>query len=386
MNARWLTGRTFRVLFAPLMLAGALIAAAPGGASASTCVGWTGVQPPNPGSSRNFLTGVAVLSRCNAWAVGDYNGTTFEQTLIEHWNGSAWKQVPSPNPGSGSVLTGVAATSASNAWAVGNYGNGTGGSQTLIAHWNGTTWKQVPSPNPAGTAGFNILTGVAATSASNAWAVGTTAGQTLIAHWNGTAWKQVPSPNPDIDSRLTGVAATSASNAWAVGRYNNGDPSADKTLIAHWNGTAWKQVPSPNPSVGVNILTGVAATSASNAWAVGYGSIAMSDQTLIAHWNGTAWKQVPSPNPGGPDNDNDLNGVVATSAGNAWVVGGYTSALGLSTLTAHWNGTAWKQVPSPNLGIDNDLIGVAASSATDIWAVGHYVHGTVFRTLALHCC
>jgi hypothetical protein len=337
MNARWLTGRTFRVLLAPLTLAGALIAAAPGGASASACVGWTGVQPPNPGSSRNFLTGVAVLSPCNAWAVGDYNGTTFEQTLIEHWNGSAWKQVPSPNPGGGSFLTSVAATSASNAWAVGDYGNGTG-SQTLIEHWNGSTWKQVPSPNPGS------------------------------------------------DSFLTGVAATSASNAWAVGRYNNGDPSADQTLIEHWNGTAWTQVPSPNPALGGNLLTGVAATSASNAWAVGYGIIAMSRQTLIAHWNGTAWKQVPSPNPGGPDNDNDLNGVVAISASNAWAVGSYTSPLGLSTLTAHWNGTAWAQVPSPNPGIDNFLAGVAASSATNIWAVGRYVHGTVFRTLALHCC
>ena len=61
------------------------------------------------------------------------------------------------------------------------------------------------------------LSGVAATSASNAWAVGSTGSpKALILRWNGTAWKQVPSPAP-AGSRLSGVAATSASNAWAVG-------------------------------------------------------------------------------------------------------------------------------------------------------------------------
>jgi hypothetical protein len=34
-------------------------------------------------------------------------------------------------------FSGVAATSATNAWAVGGTANG----HTLILHWNGTTWK-----------------------------------------------------------------------------------------------------------------------------------------------------------------------------------------------------------------------------------------------------
>jgi hypothetical protein len=68
--------------------------------------------------------------------------------------------------GSG-TLSGVAATSASNAWAVGG---------ALILHWNGKTWKRVPSPSSA--AG---LSGVAATSATNAWAVGGSSGSTQAA-------------------------------------------------------------------------------------------------------------------------------------------------------------------------------------------------------------
>ena len=48
---------------------------------------------------------------------------------------------------------------------------------------------------------------------------------TLIEHWNGTAWTQVPSPNPSGDNVLDGVAATSASNAWAVGFYSPSGPT-----------------------------------------------------------------------------------------------------------------------------------------------------------------
>jgi hypothetical protein len=99
----------------------------------------------------------------------------------------------------------------------------------LIQHWDGTAWKD----NPARSIG--LLTGVAATSARNAW----TAGRTL--RWDGTAWRQVPSPAGPAAS-LNGVAATSPVNAWAVG-----STGACRTLILHWDGTAWTQVPSPNP-------------------------------------------------------------------------------------------------------------------------------------------
>jgi hypothetical protein len=79
------------VVTAAAVVAVAPLGIAPAGASASTCVSWTGVQPPNPGTSFNELAGVAVLSSCNAWAVGDYFTGPTRQTLIEHWNGSSWK-------------------------------------------------------------------------------------------------------------------------------------------------------------------------------------------------------------------------------------------------------------------------------------------------------
>jgi len=65
-------------------------------------------------------------------------------------------------------------------------------------------------------------------------------------------------------------------------------------------------------------LVGLAATSARNAWAVGYtGSVYSRSEPLIARWNGTSWKRVPSPVPGGSALSS-LNGVAATSARSAW--------------------------------------------------------------------
>ena len=49
------------------------------------------------------------------------NGS-IDQTLTEHWNGTAWSVVASPNLGtSDNVLYGVAAVAANDVWAVGYY-------------------------------------------------------------------------------------------------------------------------------------------------------------------------------------------------------------------------------------------------------------------------
>jgi len=301
---------------------------------------WKRVTSPTLGGA-SALYAVAATSASNAWAVGGSDAPP-GKTQIVHWNGTAWKQVPSPTPKAGGALFGVTATSASDAWAVGCAGNcfqGFGGIKTLILHWNGVAWKQVPSPSP-GTG--SALSSVTAVSANSAWAVGCTAfcflhaaaPQTVILHWNGTAWAQVPSPAQARVGALNGVTATSASDVWAVGCAGHcfGPMATTRTMIAHWNGTAWAHVASPSPASN-SVLAAVTATSTGNAWAVGY--TRNSYRTLIERWNGTAWKQVPSPTPG---QFSQLVGVAATSASNAWAVG---SDLG-GTILQRWNGTVWK--------------------------------------------
>jgi hypothetical protein len=90
---------------------------------------------------------------------------------------------------------------------------------------------------------------------------------------------------------------------------------------------SWGGLP-PNVGSGDNQLHGVAATSACNAWAVGFDFNGSADQTLIEHWSGKAWKVQPSPNPGGPGDQNELSEVAATSSTNAWAVGYYNNGTG----------------------------------------------------------
>ena len=111
------------------------------------------------------LNALQVNSPADVWAVGNQGiaGTTTSSTLIEHWNGTAWRIVPSPSPGSSAALAGVTTSNAANdVWAVGSDVPAGGTvAQTLTLNWNGTSWVTVPSADAA--TGFSVLTGVATT-------------------------------------------------------------------------------------------------------------------------------------------------------------------------------------------------------------------------------
>jgi hypothetical protein len=316
---------------------------------------------PGGTGAASSLSGVVALFRSDVFAVGavDFGGDTTE-TLIERWSGTSWKRMRSPNPGGipgFSSLNAVAAVSPSQAWAVGSYFICSfcdpAFHQTLIEHWNGQAWRQDRSPSPG--SGDSTLLGVTAVSAKDAWAVGSTtdaAGfdQTLIEHWNGTAWTRVRSPNPAGSMRsnkLYSVAAVSSSDIWAVGTAAEG--LTIDTLIEHWNGSTWKQVRSPQGPAGStgSFLYAVAAPSASSAWAVGTYAKNGAEQTLIERWKGTSWARVVSTDPGGPLHTNLLSAVAVGSASSVWAAG-FFDATGVPdrTLTERWNGQAWSTVPS----------------------------------------
>jgi hypothetical protein len=222
---------------------------------------WTVVPSPDAGTGL-ALYGVAAVSSNDVWAVGYYDFTS----VIEHWDGQAWSIVPGPYVGTyGNDLDAIAAISSTNVWAVGKFFNNANVAQTLIEHWNGSNWSIVASPN-AGTSNNN-LNGIAVVSSSDVWAVGSYGSvmHTLIEHWNGHAWSVVP--GPDLVGVLNAVAAVSSTDAWAVGNYSTGGES--RTLVEHWDGRAWGVIPSPLAPQSPT-LNGVAAASSRKVWAVGY--------------------------------------------------------------------------------------------------------------------
>jgi len=177
------------------------------------------------------IFGVSADASNDVWAVGSIAESA---TFVEHYDGSTWTVVPSPNPGFGfNILFGVVALAPNNVWAAGYFTeqvNSTRPAKTLIEHWDGTSWKIVPSPNvgPHSQYQTNELWGITAVSANDIWAFGAVfdasgSGQqsTLVLHWNGTSWTIVASPSPGsggfrVDI-LFGGTVIPTGDLWLVG-------------------------------------------------------------------------------------------------------------------------------------------------------------------------
>ncbi len=366
------------------------------GASASPqskCGGWSVVHSPNATTGDNALGSVAAVSSSDIWAVGNavINPDLISQTLTEHWDGTSWSVISSPNVGaSDNFLLSVATVSTSDVWAVGNYLNSNNIPQTLIEHWDGTSWNVVSSPNVGSAA--NLLFGVTAIASNDVWAVGyyqndSAAFRTLIEHWDGTSWKVISSPNSGSSNNLLyAITATSANNVLAVGQYLN-TSGPGEALIEHWNGKQWSVVSSPKTGSASNILLGVTATSTGTLWAAGeVESDSKPLQTLIEQQNGMHWNIVSSADIG--SSDNKLFGISAISDSSIWTVGNYLDKAGnAETLIEYWNGTHWVIVHSPGPGSGDNILGaVVALSSNDVWAVGGYDNGGSTRTLIEHYC
>lgn len=332
---------------------------------------WTAVSSSQPGPT---LNGMDAVSATDIWAVGQ--GTDY-LAHAQHWNGSSWTVVPVPSvPGSFlSALQDVSAVSATDVWAVGDDNGGT----PLIVHWNGAVWSRVPTP---ALTGFSALWSVSAVSANDVWAVGSTnSGKTLTLRWNGSSWNVVPSPNPSTNkipyNYLYAVHAVSSQDVWAVGKFARRGKYPE-TLILRWDGSRWRQIASPNAigSNGLpayNELRGVTATGANDAWAVG----TVGNQALAMRWNGTAWTIVPAPNV--PYRTNFLNDVDAVAPNDVWAVGVSQQVFYFlenqvaynSSLIEHWDGTAWTIVASPNpIPNATELRSSTVVSPSEIWAAG----------------
>ena len=178
------------------------------GTSLTLAEQWNGTKwqirtTPNPGSSA-VLGGVACTAPGACMAVGGHamqTGNLVRATLAEQWNGTGWKTLPTPNPADAGVsfFNRVSCPGAAACMAVGAGTDQTGEvGFNEAASWNGTGWKLLPTPNPGSTS--NELHGVSCTSPSRCMAVGDFAGigneLTLAESWNGTKWSVVKTPRP----------------------------------------------------------------------------------------------------------------------------------------------------------------------------------------------
>jgi hypothetical protein len=99
-------------------------------------------------------------------------GATDESTLILHWDGEAWSVVASPNgPNPSNALDDLVAFGPEDVWAAGSsYDELAVTSRTLVERWDGSAWRVVRSPNPDPE--YNWLSGIGGRTAEDVWAVG----------------------------------------------------------------------------------------------------------------------------------------------------------------------------------------------------------------------
>ena len=246
---------------------------------------------PSPALRTNdnaALNGIAAMATNNIYAVGYQpaeNGAVLP--LVEHFDGHAWSVVTVPDAGNpGIVLTSVSADSANDVWAVGtSTDQPTVSIQTLVEHFDGTQWAIVPSPNPLPKAFLNqnVLSSVKTTSPSDVTAVGFILDSglqrelTLIEHWDGAQWTVVDSPNESTDSgtlnTLTGVSGFSSNDLYAVGFFGNSSTSGQpETLVEHFDGTSWSIITSPTRGLAQHLNGVFALPKTGRVWTVGASS------------------------------------------------------------------------------------------------------------------
>jgi len=358
--------------------------------------GWHLMKSPNKTASgsayQNQLNAVVANSSTDAWAGGFYVSPTAAHALLQHFDGTKWTNVTAPRSGGiNDQIFGMGSTSSTDVWGVGWFLNTSANQyQTLVYHYNGSAWSVVPSPN-AGI--FSVLRAIAADSPTDAWAVGQSqlsTGQTvpLVEHWNGSSWSIVGSYSLNEPySTIIGVFPSSSTKLETLGDFSpDQNPGFLDPQAAAYNNGVWTLQATPpmgNASTSDNVLAPVSAT---DMWAIGDWFDGTNFQTYAQHFDGTSWTTVTTPDPGGSPGsglDTALFGGAAVNHRDVFGVGTYWDGMEWQTYTMRFNGTSWASVASPNSGGTDAVYNFLNAAAkipgtTQVWAVGY--HGVTFNS------
>jgi hypothetical protein len=358
----------------------ALVGGAPVDAATSTTAPqWTISPSQNPGLRINVFGDVSALSATDAWAVGysaDKLATADEgdgKTLVEHWDGQTWTLVASPSPGLyQNGFNAVLAIAPNDVWAAGYRSETHLDIESLVEHWDGSAWSVVAGPSVPG-AEVQIFDLARVPGSSKVVAVGSSTApmgfeQPFAARWNGTTWETLTTRTfPEGGGRFQGVAAVSGNDVMAVGGGGNGG-SQNKTLGERFDGSRFRMARPINPFPGVDALLGISRVPGTDhMWAVGTGKN-HGGRTLAEYWDGSSWTVYPTPPDAAANGSASyLFGVASIREDLAWAVGFNTDG---TAMIEKWDGAAWSIAPHPATG--GSLFAVTRVPGTgQVWAVGY---------------
>lgn len=289
------------------------------------------VEWENPLPQGGALGAVWASSADDAWAVGDSG-------MVLHWDGRAWRIVPTLTQ---RRLTTVWGTSASDVWIAGERG--------LTLHWDGRGWTAPP------VCGAGTVTALSGTSGGDVWAteyfhdrIGPNSSSALW-HWDGAAWTVASDDTPPVDS----LWAASPCEVWALSFWGPGNE------VRRFDGTAWRPIGEGGPRS--SLLSAFGGSSDHDVWVGAIGT------PFFWRWDGAAWSTVTTPLVG------RVSDIAVRSPTEAWAAG-RIAATGSTGGLLRWDGAAWSMaVPRVNLdavAVTTDGHVFAAGGATLLWGDG----------------
>lgn len=285
-----------------------------------------------------------------------------------------FERVPSPGAGgTANFLLGVAALSASEAWAVGSFRN-EDSDYGLSMRWDGSSWTPHPMPSPPSSTGFPAVSlyDARAFAPNNVWAVGSSRGvdssaiETLAYRWDGHAWSIVPSPAGccgAYGSVLYCVDGASPDDFWAGGYMNEPGPNAI-AFLAHWNGSNWEELLLPTvANHRIPAIKDFHVHAHDDIWALeGIGINVPVSPHRIFHWNGSDWSEGASRLD--PLRYGAAEAIFAFGPDDIWVSS--VLDIGSQIVMLHWDGSTWTEMNVPVFAYE-----FFGDAPDDLFAVGY---------------
>jgi hypothetical protein len=181
--------------------------------------------------------------------------------------------------------------------------------------------------------------------------------------------------------RLNDVDFSTPDDGWAVGydypnetrrtsTFSHGPD--ERPVVVRFNESSLERTNPPHDP-GTE-LTGVDAISPSDVWVVGtqHPNKYRTTETISYHWDGSTWTNVPVPSPG---RYAWLRDVVAVTPNDIWAVGSFEKPDDgpVETLVLYYDGIRWSRVPTPSPSESAALMAIDATSSESAWAVGSWM-------------
>jgi hypothetical protein len=289
-----------------LVLGNPVVAATePSPVAAPVAPAWQDVGLPSLQPDSELHT-VAADDARSAWAIGSENrtgpGTTGTQFTLR-WDGSSWQRLQGfPEPGS--TVDRLAAASPQDVWAYGVRGR----QEAFVAwRWTGSMWQPFALPFPGDPFNGGIARQPLAVVPGAAWIINGDAAESWAWRWDGATWTR-QSLGSVADILVQAVTARTANDAWVVGSGQNDTPA-----VRHWDGTAWRAVPTAGLT-GALLFAFAGAGQSGTVWAIG-ATGSGSNGLYAAYWNGARWRTQTLPVTG----LFDIEAMTGDARGRLWV-------------------------------------------------------------------